>query len=250
MTPRVGWRLLLLAVPVLLFSLLAADGPSSPKPSQYAPIKDVVAQIDAYLQQIGMDLASEADYGDDQKSRIAKDSNTLIVLAQVLASHDEDHEKKKAAADLFAASQKLASSSDGFAEAKAALEKLNAAWQGGSGAALKIETAANLQQLMKQVPIVNNKLRSGVTGRRFDRTIDQNAGLATTLAAIAQVSMADTNYCSGKEEEAKWARICADMRDAAASVNAAVRKKDQKTATVALERLVKTCDACHHDFRD
>src|SRR5688572_20409728 len=93
---------------LLVLPLVAADEAVGPKPSQYAPIKDVVAQIDTYLQQIAMDVSAEAEYGDDQKSRIAKDANTLIVLAQVLAAHDEMHDRKKSAAQLFAASQALA----------------------------------------------------------------------------------------------------------------------------------------------
>lgn len=250
MVSRVNLRAILWASPLLLLPLVIADESGAPKPSQYAPIQDIVAQIESYLQQIDADLAAEADYGDDQKSRITKDANTLIVLAQILATHDEAHDRKKSAAPLFSASQALATSTEKFSDAKSALEKVNAAWKSDAGGELKPEPAANLQQLMKQVPIVNNKLRSGVTGRRFDRTIDQNAGLATTLAAIAQASSRDTDYCTGKDEEARWAKICAEMRDAAASINAAVRKKDQKGATAGLERLVKTCDDCHHDFRD
>jgi hypothetical protein len=235
---------------VLSLPLVAADEATARKPSQYAPVKDVVAQIDAFLQQIGTDVASEAEYGDDQKSRVAKDANTLVVLAQVLGNHDEDHARKKSASALFAAAQQLAEGAGNFKEAKGAYDQAAAAATAPAGGELKWEAAADLQQLMKQVPIVNNKLRSGVTGRRFDRTVEQNAGLAATLAAIAQASMLDMDYCSGKDEEAKWAKICADMRDAAATVNVAVRKKDQSAATAALERLVKTCDDCHHDFRD
>lgn len=250
MVSRINLRAILWATPLLVLPLVTADEAGSPKPSQYAPIQDVVAQIEAFLQQLGTDLSAEADYGDDQKSRVAKDANTLIVLAQILATHNEKHDRQKSAAPLLSASQGLANSTEKFADAKSALEKVNAAWKSDSGGEVKREPVANLQLLMKQVPIVNNKLRSGVSGRRFDRTIDQNAGLATTLAAIAEASSVDTDYCTGKDEEARWAKICAEMRDAAASINAAVRKKDQKAATAGLERLVKTCDDCHHDFRD
>jgi hypothetical protein len=234
----------------LVLPLIAADDAASKKPSQYAPIKDVVAQIDVYLEQIAADLAAEADYGDEQKGRVAKDANTLVVLAQVFGNHDENHDRKKSAAGLFAAARKLADSTEKYSDAKAAFDKVSAAAKASDGGELKWEPAASVQLLMKQVPIVNNKLRSGVTGRRFDRTIEQNAGMATTLASIAQASMLDKDYCSSKEEEGKWEKICADMRDAASAVNVAIRKKDQPGATAALERLVKTCDSCHHDFRD
>ena len=40
------------------------------------------------------------------------------------------------------------------------------------------------------------------------------------------------------------------MRDSAAAVNIAVRKGDKDAALAALAGIVKTCDDCHHDFRD
>src|SRR5688572_15474824 len=121
-------RILLASLLLLLPFAVAGEG-EGPKPSQYAPIQDVVAQIDSYLQQIGMDLSAEADVGDDQKSRIAKDANTLVVLAQILANHDQDHERKKSAASLFAASQSLAENAEKCTDAKAAFDSVSAAWQ-------------------------------------------------------------------------------------------------------------------------
>src|SRR5688572_10724140 len=99
-------RWLLISALAILPLIMAADT-ASKKPSQYAPIKDVVAQVDAFLQQMGSDLASEADYGDDQKSRVVKDANTVVVLAQVLANHDEEHPRKKSASALFEAAKSL-----------------------------------------------------------------------------------------------------------------------------------------------
>ena len=58
------------------------------------------------------------------------------------------------------------------------------------------------------------------------------------------------DYCIDEEDEAKWAQICVDMRDAAAQVQVAVRRKDKDTAVAGLAKLVETCDACHHAFRD
>ena len=103
---------------------------------------------------------------------------------------------------------------------------------------------------MRQVPINNNSLRRGVGGRRFKRSIERNAGYAATLAAIAQASMIDTMYCADEQDEAAWIQICAEMRDSAAEVNAAVRQNDQPRAKTALVGLVKTCDKCHDVFRD
>jgi hypothetical protein len=242
--------LLVLLVIALTIPLVADEKASNAKPSSYAPANDVAAQLESYVKQIEADLADQSEYGDDQKSRVAKDANTLIVLAQVLGNHDGDHPLKKSAAGIVAAGRELADNVDDYASAKASLESLKKSFQSPVAGEVKWEPVAELGQLMKQVPIVNNKLRSGVTGRRFDRMIDQNAGHAASLAAIAQASQFDTAYCSSKEEESTWVKICLDMRNAASEVATAVRKKDQSAAKTGLEKLVKTCDDCHHSFRD
>ena len=125
----------------------------------------------------------------------------------------------------------------------------NKPWAAAEGE-VELDRTADLQALMKQVPIVNNHLRRGVTGKRFDRMVDHNAGHAATLAAIAQASMYCTDYCEDDEGKTKWAKICADLRDAAAEMQVAVRRKDVAMATEGLARIVKTCDLCHEAFRD
>jgi hypothetical protein len=247
---RFSWRILTLVIFASGLSLIAADKVPPKKPSTFATAAEVATQIETYLKQIETDLAGETEYGDDQKGRVAKDANTVVVLAQLLANHDEDHPLKKAAPAIVTAARKLADDSGELASAKTAFAALKEGTKSTAGGAADWKPVAELAQLMKQVPIVNNKLRSGVTGKRFDRTIDQNAGYAATLAAIAEASQFDTAYCSSKEEEGKWAKICIEMRDAAAEVRNAVRSKDQSTAKSGLDKLVKTCDDCHHAFRD
>ena len=112
------------------------------------------------------------------------------------------------------------------------------------------EPVADLAMLMQQVPIVNASLRKGVNGRRFSRDAKRSAGRAVTLAVIAQASMMDTTYCGDEEDEKAWKKICADMRDACAEVYKAMLDKDQKRAKAANAKVVETCDACHHKFRD
>lgn len=229
--------------------LRSADG-NRPKPSTYAPAKDLVRQAEALMKRLGDDLANEAEYGEDQKGRVAKDSNTLVVIAQVLGMHDEQHAWRAAAASVMEAAHQLASSSDEYAKAKAAYDQLAAATKAtGEAKQVGTEPVAEIGQLMKQVPIVNNTLRRGVTGNRFAKTLDANAGQAATLAAIAELSSFDKSYCSSDEERALWEKVCAEMRDAAGEVVAAIRKEDQAQATAGLDKLVKTCDACHEKFR-
>lgn len=245
----IRWRqwCVALVIPILL---TAADGKTDPKPSSYAPAQDLAAQIDVFVKQIENDLAAEADYADEQKDRIVKDANTVVVIAQVLANHDEEHALRKAAPEIVTAASKLAESTGKYSDAKSAFDALKMSLQSAKGGEVGWKPVAEVASLMKQVPIVNNKLRAGVTGRRFDRTIDQSAGQAATLAAIAEASLHDTTYCASKEDEVEWAKVCAAMRDAASEVRVAVRKKDQATAQAGLAKLVKTCDQCHEKFRE
>ena len=234
---------------VLWGELRSADG-TRPKPSTYAPAKDLIRQSETYLKRIGEDLANEADYGDDQKGRVAKDANTLVVIAQLLAMHDESNDWRAAAAGVMEAAHQLATSSDDYAEAKAAYDKLVAATKAsGEGKKVGTDPVAEIGMLMKQVPIVNNTLRRGVSGTRFAKTLDANAAQAATLAAIAELSSFDKSYCSSDEDRALWEKVCGEMRDAAGEVVAAIRKEDQAKATAGLDKLVKSCDACHEKFR-
>ena len=240
---------------VILFCLssvtLAAETAEAPPASQYAPIKDLQQQIGFFMKRINKDLGDKEEYGEDQQGRVAKDATTLAAIGLVLANHDTDNPHKKSASMIIKAAASLSEGADDFDASKEQLAQLQAALESKDGGE-KVEwgPVANLQYMMQQVPIVNNSLRRGVSGRRFKREADKLAGYSATLAAMAQASMYDTDYCADESDEAKWKKICGDMRDASAAVSKAVREGDQKKAEVQLAKLVETCDACHHAFRD
>ena len=221
-----------------------------PEPSSYAPVRDIEQQLEYFQKQIAKDLEQPEDFGDDQRDRIDKNASTLAVLALVLAHHNEDSPLKASATAMIPAAQRLAAASQDYKQAHEAMESLRKVEKQEGDPSVEWEPVADLSVLMKQVPIVNNRLRRGVNGRRFRRSLNQNAGLAATLASLAQASALDTTYCDDEEDEKAWRLICSDMRDTAAMVNAAVRDMDQKGAKVALQRLAESCDACHHRFRD
>jgi hypothetical protein len=231
---------------------LWAESIASPEPSQYAPLVDLHSQVDYFLQRIEDDLSDEDSYGDDHRGRVEKDASTLAALGLILAKHDKDHPLKRSGARFIEASAKLADAAGDFSQAQSALKEVKAVKSdpAGDGGPVEWEPVANLAVLMQQVPIVSTNLQRGLSGQRFNRSIDRNAGFATTLAAVAQASLLDTDYCEDEEAEKKWQAICAEMRDAAAAINVAVRNKDQSAAQSAATRLNKTCDACHHEFRD
>jgi len=217
--------------------------------SGFAPVKDLREQLDQYIQQLERDLSDEAQYNDDVRSRVEKDANTVIVLAQALGAYDEPIPEKQQALALVTAARELVDSASDFATAREALDKVKEARQ-ATGEPTAWEPVADLPLLMKQVPVVNNSLRLGVNSRRFERSAERSAGHATTLAAIAHASSLDMSYCAGEEDEKLWREICIQMRDASAEVRKAIDAKDQAKAQEALAKVVETCDACHHRFRD
>ena len=239
-------------------SLILAESPEGEQdaagrlPSEYAPSSDLLAQIDYYMGRIGRDLSDESQFGEDQQKRIALNASTLSTICLVLGLHDEENRLKASALPLIDASQDLADAADDFGEATKALAVMQQILDNPAeetDATIEHEEVADIVLLMQQVPIVNNALRRGVGSRRFEREIERTAGHAATLAAIAQASMFDLNYTYDDESEELWQQICRDLRDASADTLIAVRAGDQEAAQLSLERIVKTCDACHDEFR-
>lgn len=241
----------LLAASIVTATAFTADPPQPAKPSTYAPAKDLIEQVSFFLGRIETDLEDKDAYEKEVQERVEKDANTVAVLAAVLGMHDEQHDKRAGASALAVAAKQIASSAKDHAKASEALKNAQAAMEVTSGGGkIGLEGVADLAQLMKQVPIVNNSVRSGVTGSRFARLKEKTAQSASTLAAIAEVSAYDESYTSDDDEKALWMKICFEMRDASAAVATATRAGDQETAKKELDRLVKTCDDCHHKFRD
>jgi hypothetical protein len=239
-------------------SLTAADEakkapPAAPPASQYAPAEDLMAQVKYYIKRSEEGLASKEDFDDAAKARLKKDANTMAVLGLALALHDSDNAIKAQAGELITAAQTLAAAED-FDAASGAFANLKKAAAGSGAPAAnnpkQWEKVAALEPLMKQVPTINTALKRGVsTAARLEKLKDESAGHAATLAAIAQASMSDTHEVKNPADLDKWYQYCAEMRDAAGQVNAAVRALDHAKTTSAMLRLTNSCDTCHKVFR-
>ena len=215
------------------------------------PVEDLAFQIQVTIGQLGKDLKQAEDYDEDKATQVEQKANMLAVLALTLGKHDQDHLLQKATPELIETARILAAAAPEFEGAQVALNQIQKALQAtGNAKELEWKPVADIAVLMQQVPIVNNRLRRGVNSRRFAKSIEKNAALSAALVAMAQASQLDTSYCDGEQQEIEWQKICADMGSAAMEVNHAIRKKDQAAAKLGLNRIVKTCDACHHSFRD
>jgi cytochrome c556 len=236
---------------LLLSHTLAAQAPDEAKPSSYAPAADLVRQVNTYVESLTAATADAEDYNEDKQAEVLRDANTLASIALVLGMHDQENALKPAAAKLMAASKQVAAEHGDAEKAAAAVKALRVIVdKPEKGEAIKWQPSGEMVALMKQVPIVNNNLRRGVDGRRFTQSADKNAALAATLAAIAQAAMLDTDYVSDESDRPQWINASKAMRDGSAEALAAIRKNDQAAAKAAMDKIVKSCDDCHHKFRN
>lgn len=227
----------------------AADPPAAPATSAYAPADDLIAQVNASVEELEEALSTPDDF-EVKQTRLKREANTLAALGLVLAWHDTDHPLKGAAPTLIPAAQKLAAAKT-LDEAKPALEEVKAVL---SGSADKSDPpawgkVASLGALMKQVTFINSRLRRNVTGKRFADQSQDTARYAALLAAIGQVSNFDTHEVKDEALLPQWYEYCATMRDSAGRINAAAKAGNQDAAKTALADLDKSCSGCHKTFR-
>jgi cytochrome c556 len=227
----------------------AADLPPPPKVSSFAPAEDLVYQMDKYLDEMEQGTANEAEYKDLPEGKVSQTGSTMVLLAVALGSSDQDNKYKANAAALLAACQKLAAATD-YAATKQAVEGVAAAAksQGPGGGEVKWAKLADLKDLMKQVPNINTKLKTNV--KRLSARAKEAGGNSAALAVIAQGSMANVSDTIKPAESKKWFANCAEMREAAAAVNAGVHARNEKAVNESMDRLQKSCEDCHDVFKE
>ena len=230
-------------------NLAKAADVAAPKVSTFAPAEDLANQVEQYIKGLEKCVASEDDYKDGQE-KITKDSNTLIIIALALGLHDQDSKYKASAGAIVKAAQALAATKD-LAAAKKAVADVKAAAEGKAKAEgeLKWEKVASLPELMKQVPVINTKLKLFVKPEKLQKKAKEAAGFTAVLAAISQGTMADTSATKNADEVKQWQAFCVTARDNAGAVNAAIHKCDQAAVDTTMEKLNQSCEDCHEVFK-
>jgi len=236
----------------------AAELDLAPAVSTYAPAEDLAAQVAEYIEDLEEAVESEEEYN-DSVDKIAKQSNTLILIALALGLHDTDNPFKAAAPAMVKAAQELAGAGD-YAAAKAGVEAVKAATTSTEGdpASLKWDKLASLPELMEAVPLINTRLKRYVRDGREEKAkkaAKDLAGYSAVLAVIAQGSIANSGDTEKPDKVGEWQGFCVQMRDAAAAVNAAVGTFGQEgssdafeAAKAAMKDLAQSCDDCHAVF--
>lgn len=222
----------------------AGMNPADTNPTAYAPVEMLGEQLDAFVENLAKTLESDEDF-EDTKGRIVRDANTVAALALVLGLHDQPNPYKAAASNIITAAQALATDAD-YATTKANFEGLKTSLKSTDGKNLSWDApVANLAQLMKQVPLLDGKIKSGM--RRFRKT-EEMAGYAIALAAIFQVSTANVGETCDATKGVEWIAFCLESRDDAGALANALNAKDKKASQNAYDKLTKSCDECHAIF--
>ncbi|MGD9645961.1 MAG: hypothetical protein AB7U73_09620 [Pirellulales bacterium] len=230
-----------------------AELPPAPAVSTFAPVDDLLAYVDECLTDFAPVLASAESF-DRGTSRLEKDANSLAAVALALHLHDQDHRLKHHAGVMCKAAQKLAAAAAAvdYAAAQDAWQALQAAQRGETSAVPEMtwQPAGEMGIVMKQVTLLHGKLKRGARpGPRFDTGAEENARMATVLAALAQCTQADVPRGTSAADTIKWYDLCAEMRDVCGETSRAFHARDPAATAAALERVEHNCTACHDVFR-
>lgn len=219
----------------------------TPKVSTFAPAEDLVRQADKYVETMKKTVDNKEEY-DDSEGKLGRDANTLAVVALALGLHDQKkgNTYKGKAAAVIKAAQKIAATKDYDAAKKAVAEMDNLVAGDGK---LKWEKVASLPDLMKQVPIINTKLKNCLSGTKFKKKAKDSAGYAAVIAAIAQGVINDTSATKNATQVKQWQKFSKAMRDDAGAVNAAIHKQDKAATDKAMAKLNQSCEDCHAVFK-
>ena len=241
-----------LGVSVVQVQARAAD---EPKVSAFAPAEDLARQADKYIESLKNTVASKEEY-DDSEGKVGRESNTLAVIVLALGLHDKDNKYKDKAPALIRAAKDVAATegydaATKYAAAKKAVAALGevAAADGRAGGKLKWEKVASLPDLMKQVPMVNTKLKLCLSKANFKKKAKDSAGYTAVIAAIAQGAIADTSATKNADQVKLWQKFSKAMRDHAGAANAAIHKGDAAATDKAMQKLNQSCEDCHKVFK-
>ncbi len=237
--------LLAVALVLTVGELHAAEPPQAPVLSTLVSVDDLVAQVEYYVDELEECVEDLEEY-EDSVEKIARYSNTLAVVALAVGLHDQDSKLRKAAPVLVKASQELAHAK-GFSNARAGVARVKAALSAsGNPSTLKWAKVGDLHALMKQVPLVNTRVKRYL--RRFEKGAKYLAGGSATMVAIAQGSMPNADETESPDKVQEWYQFCAQMRDAAGALNEAVHAENEDAAKQAMVALQQSCDDCHAVF--
>lgn len=226
--------------------VLAAEGPSIPAVSSFAPLDGLTAELKDQVSEIEKQLAAE-EYGEDQKNDVGMYSHGVVALAQAIGLSDEKSDMQAGASQIMALAKDLASKAGSKEDAAKVLANLKGAIDSPvAGDSPKWEKAAGLGRIMHLAMVQQGKVEQSF--KRFDRRGKNAVGPAVTLAVIANAASFDTHEVKDPAQLGEWYAFAGQMRDAAVAVRKAAEGTDAAAASEAAKLLEKSCADCHNVF--
>ncbi|MCE9608396.1 MAG: cytochrome c [Planctomycetia bacterium] len=227
--------------------LAFADAPAAPKLSTIVAVADLDVALKNYLAKLKEMMVDEESYG-KAKDQLGKKANAVTALLQNVGNHDGKSSFQAGAVAGMTAARDLARSKD-YATAKKAYDALlTATTTAGTSSSEqpKWEKFASLGRMMHETAEVNSRVRRNL--RRFEKTKEDSAEAAAILTAFAQATIYDTHEVKNPADLPKWYAMAVEMRDATVDLSKSVHGDDEAGFKKAVDRLGKSCDACHAVF--
>ena len=228
--------------------------------SELISAKDLTEETTRIRRQLASQLSSVAAYNENYRA-VRVEANVLAVLAGIAAQHEERIGWKSNAVAIRDTASELASSVGGLGERfqKPALAHFTTirdllianapANEVNRNPILDMpwSNVAERSQLMRRMNLAQDERIKPFTAgaREFRKNSDQIAREASLLAALAHVI--STSY--DESDDAIYQSHCQALRDQSRQLAQAARDVDFSRAAKLAGANLKTCNACHAEFR-
>lgn len=264
--------MLRIAIVLIAGAVLAAGAVFAAAPvkiAQVAQVEDLMAEVNAILEEIGKNLANDQAF-EQNGSLVQQSAAVLTVLAQAIAETEQASPMKPSAPALREAAKKLVAA-ENFNDAKQAYEAAKAAAAGQVKSTSPVEHAwdelAELHPLMEEL---NSRAAKVSRELRRLRKPDEARRHATVMTLIAVVTYSDTSWAESvdalpKKSDAvqqlpgfrkgqqayargKWHKHARELQESMTELTEAIKAKDTAKAKTLLNAGMETCKKCHEAF--
>lgn len=245
-SPRLARAVAVASLLVFAGWTVLANGPKLS--SDVATTADLEAEVLALIADVKASVASiEAYQGDSNKLR--RTVVQLAVLAQALATHQDDSALKGVAPTIRDAALNLRSASS-FEQAKAEFERLQSAVDSKSASSTSAEfdwsKLAGTHPLMEVMRERGDKIRKAM--RRSKDPVSESRS-AMTMAVIAQAIAAHAEKIPNPDDRQAWNGWSSELQTEMSKTAAAIRKQDSSAVLEHFTAAQVACEKCHEKFK-
>lgn len=214
-----------------------------------APVGDLAAEAGAKVEMLQDYLKDESSYAEAKKRNVPQAAGVLACLGQAIAEHPAADEVQISGADLRDAALALRKAAS-YEDAASALAAAKSALAGEATGSAEADHAWNkligMHAMMEEINARNSKIRRAVRRLRDPETDSLHA---TTMAVLALAMYADTHEVKNENDIPQWQQHAREFRENMTATAEAMKNKDADGAREVWLKGVKSCSACHDQFR-